>query len=429
MSFPHSAEHIDVAVIGAGQAGLSVSHHLRTLGVEHQVFERNRIGETWRSSRWDSFTLVTPNWMTRLAGYRPEAGTARRFLPRAELVGVLERLADGLPVRQQTPVTDVAAAGDGYQMIAGDRPVRARAVVVAGGGLRRPAIPAFSRELSSGLFQTDAGGYRNPAGLPPGAVLVVGSGQSGAQISEELAAAGRDVFLATSRAPRVPRRYRGRDIHEWSVELGLYDQRVEQLADREQLRQPNPVLSGAGGGHTLTLQQLARDGVALLGRLVGAEGTKLRFAADLPDNMHYADQRAAQVRRLIDEYVDATGTAAAPADFDPAERPWLDPAARTWSGSGLAPELLDSCSDQISTVIWCTGFRPDTAWLDVPVLAPGGSPIHTRGVTAAPGLFVAGYPWLSHRGSGILYGVDADAARVAQHVATYLTVTSGRLGH
>jgi putative flavoprotein involved in K+ transport len=416
-------EHTDVAVVGAGQAGLSVSHHLRALGVGHVVFDRGRIGESWRSSRWDSFTLVTPNWMNRLPGYRPEPGAAKRFLPRDEVVAVLEGFAAGLPVRELTPVTSVTVAERGYRLIAADRPVHARAVVVAGGGLRRPVIPDLARDLPADLFQTDAGSYRNPDALPSGAVLVVGSGQSGAQIAEELAAADREVFLATSRVPRVPRRYRGRDVHEWSVELGLYDQRIEQLADRAQVRQPHPMLSGARGGHTLALQQLARDGVALLGRLLGVEGTKLRFGTDLPDNLRFADQRAAEVRRLIDEYVDATGTTAAPPDFDPAERPWLDPSARPWSGAGLAPELLDCRADQISTVIWCTGFGPDTAWLDVPVLAPGGSPIHTRGVTVYPGLFVAGYPWLSNRGSGILYGVDGDAARIAQHAAAYLAVT------
>lgn len=418
MSQQQSVEHTGVAVIGAGQAGLSVSRHLGALGVEHLVFERDLIGQSWRSSRWDSFTLVTPDWMTRLAGYRPGPGAAARFLPRDEFVAVLERFARGLPVREQTPVSSVTPVVGGYQLVAAGRPVRARSVVVAGGGLRRPKIPPLSRELPPDLHQIHAGSYRNPAALPPGAVLVVGSGQSGAQIAEELAVAGHDVFLATSRVPRVPRRYRGRDFHEWGVELGLYDQRADQPADRSRKHEPHPMLSGTRGGHTLALQELGRDGVRLLGRLVGATDGRLRFASDLAENMRYADQHADGTRRLIDEYIAATGTIAELPDPDTAECPW--------TGADNAPLVLDLHAERISTVIWATGFGPDTDWLDLPVLTCDGSPIHTRGITTIPGLYVVGYPWLSNRGSGILYGVDADAARVAQHAAAFLAAT-GRL--
>jgi len=238
---------------------------------------------------------------------------------------------------------------------------------------------------------------------------VVGSGQSGAQIAHELAAAGRDVLLATSRVPRVPRRYRGRDVHEWAVELGAYDQPAEAVTDPAEFTAPHPMLSGAHGGHTLSYQQLARDGVRLFGRLTGAEGGKLCFGPDLPGNMRYADAAAAQFRRMVDDYVARAGIVAAEPDADPAERP----------GPGLEspPESLDIRAEHIAAVIWCTGFGPDTGWLRVPVLRPDGAPAHTRGITAFPGLYVAGYPWLSNRGSGLLYGAAADAARVAQHVA------------
>ena len=237
----------------------------------------------------------------------------------------------------------------------------------------------------------------------------MGSGQSGAQIAEELAAAGRDVLLATSRVARVPRRYRGRDSHEWAVELGLYDQPTESVTAPAEFREPHPMLSGAHGGHTIALQQLARDGVRLLGRLVDAEHSKLTFDAGLPDNMSYADGRAAGFRRAVDAYISRAGLVTAPPDEDPAERPLTRQPA--------TPDTLDTGTERIGSVIWCTGFGPDTAWVGVPVLRADGVPEHHRGITAFPGLYVAGYPWLSRRSSGILYGVAADAERIAQHIA------------
>jgi len=280
---------------------------------------------------------------------------------------------------------------------------------VAGGGQCRPVIPGLAAALPADIHQSDAGRYRNPGALPPGAVLVVGSGQSGMQIAAELAAADREVLLATSQVPRVPRRYRGRDVHEWGVELGLYDQPTEAVTDPAEFRRPHPMLSGAHGGQTLSYQQLARDGVRLLGRLVGAEGYTLGFGPELPRNIQYGDQAAEQFRRTVDEYVARAGIAAPPPDADPAERPH--------PLSGEPPRTLNARSEHISTVLWCTGFGPDTGWLRVPVLRPDGTVEHARGVTAFPGLYVAGYPWLSSRGSGLLYGVAGDAARIAQHIA------------
>jgi putative flavoprotein involved in K+ transport len=409
MRINRAASDVDVVIVGAGQAGLTVSYYLRAYDIEHVVLERDEIAESWRSARWDSFTLVTPNWMTRLPGVALASGTAGDFLPRGAVVGMLERFARGLPVHTGTGVLSVTASDRGYTVVTTSGPIAARAVVVAGGGQRCPVIPGLASGIAADIHQSDAAHYRSPAALPPGAVLVVGSGQSGAQIASELVAAGREVLLATSRVPRVPRRYRGRDVHEWTVELGLYDQPADAVADPAELREPHPMLSGARGGHTISYQQLARDGVRLLGRLVHAEGHRLRFGPELAQNMQYADERASRFRRAVDEYVARAGIAAPPPDTDPAERAEPRP--------GMAPETLDTRAERIATVIWCTGFGPDTGWLRVPVLTPGGAPAHTRGVTAFPGLYVAGYPWLSNRGSGILYGVAADAARIAQHIA------------
>jgi len=403
-----TASLVDVVVVGAGQAGLTVSYYLRSLGVEHVVLERGRAGESWRSARWDSFTLVTPNWMTRLPGYDVAAGTGGTFLPREEVVSLLDGFARGLPVRSGTEVGSVEARDRGYEVLTAAGRITARAVVVAGGGQRRPVIPALASALPADIHQTDAGHYRNPDALPPGAILVVGSGQSGMQIAVDLMLAGREVLLATSRVPRVPRRYRGRDTHEWAVELGLYDQPAEAVTDPAEFRRPHPMLSGAHGGQTLSYHQLARDGARLLGRLAGAEGYTLRFGPELPENIRYADQAAEQFRRTVDGYVTRAGLVAPPPDMDPAE--WPEPA------SGQVPRTLDARAEHISTVLWCTGFGPDTGWLRVPVLRADGTVEHARGVTAFPGLYVVGHPWLSNRGSGLLYGVAADAARIAQHI-------------
>jgi len=292
----------DVVVVGAGQAGLAVSWNLRLLGIDHAVLERDRVGESWRSARWDSFTLVTPAWMTRLPGLTQPPGTGAEFTTRDDLVAMLEAYSKQLPVRTGVEVTALQRAGRRYQLTTSEGVLTARAVVAATGALRRPVIPAMAARLPGTLLQLHAGQYRNPAALPPGAALVVGSGQSGAQIAEELAHAGRQVFLATSQVGRTPRRYRGRDAHDWAQELGLHDRSADQ-ARPEERRAANPLLAGAHGGHTLALQQLARDGVVLLGRLVDVTGTTLRFSDSAAANLHYGDQAAAAFRRAVDEHI------------------------------------------------------------------------------------------------------------------------------
>jgi putative flavoprotein involved in K+ transport len=402
---------VDVAVVGGGQAGLTTSYYLRAFGIEHVVFERHRIGESWRSARWDSFTLVTPDWMTRVPTHRLSPRGAADFISRDAIVAVLEQLATGLPVRTGVDVTSVVAGPNHFRIHSIDEEITARVVVVAGGGQRRPIIPDCAHRLAASVCQFDASRYRNPAEVPDGVVLVVGSGQSGAQITEELAAAGREVLLATSKVARVPRRYRGRDVHEWSVELGLYDQPTNRVTDKRQLTEAHPMLSGSHGGHTIALQQLARSGVRLLGRLVDVDGSTLQFKPDLVDSMRYADARATEFRDTVDRYILQAGIDAAPRDIDPAEHPW--------AGADDGQVTLDTRAEHIGAVIWTTGFGPDLEWLHLPVRSANGI-AHTKGVTAFPGLYVVGYPWLSTRGSGILYGVEADACRIAQHIAAEL---------
>jgi putative flavoprotein involved in K+ transport len=248
-------------------------------------------------------------------------------------------------------------------------------------------VPSIASGIPDDVTQLDAGAYRNHRRLPPGSILVVGSGQSGAQIAEEMAEAGRQVFLATSKVARVPRRYRGRDAHDWAQVLGSHDRTTDEVEARERAA-ANPLLSGAGGGHTVALQQLAREGVVLLGRLIDADDSVLRFADDLSENLHFGDEQANAFRQTIDRYVERLGLPACAPDVELVERP--EPKLAP------GPYRLSTVSDRISTVIWCVGFGPDTGWIDLPVLDSVGNILNSRGITRSPGFYTLGAPWLSH---------------------------------
>jgi putative flavoprotein involved in K+ transport len=272
--------------------------------------------------------------------------------------------------------------------------LHARAVVMASGFQWYPRIPEGAAALPAGVLSLHSSDYRRPGQLPDGAVVVVGAAQSGAQIALELASSGRPVYMCTSRARRLPRRYRGRDAFVWWSAMGLLDQPPEALADAATMRLPQPVLSGAEGGRSISLHQLGRAGVTLLGRLVGVDGATLTLADDRDDNIAYADRAAVGFRREIDEYIMARGEEAPEAEPDPADERYPLPPA---------PQTLDLAGHGVGTVLWCTGHLPSTPWLTVP--------------DTHPGIHVLGRPWLTHRSSGILYGIPADAARVAHAIA------------
>ncbi len=362
---PLSAETV---VIGAGQAGLAASRELLVRGVDHVVLERGRVGETWRSQRWESFVLNTPVWMIKANG--------------------------------GTYLVDTSAGC-----------YRSRSVVVAAGAQRTPRIPAIARALPPVVEQLHAASYCAPDRLPPGAVLIVGSGQTGCQITEELLEAGRRVYLATSRVGRLPRRYRGRDVLDWRCEMGFYEQTPTEYETYESLRAPIPITSGVRGGHTISLQQFARDGATLLGRLQGAVGTHLHFASDLSDNLQFGDEFAAEVRRSIDAYIHRQHINAPPAEADPIEAPHPHLGCDS-------PHEVDLRAAGIGTILWATGFGGDFSWLPSSLLDRKGGPAHTHGIGRRPGLYAIGLPWLSKRKSGIVYGVAEDTGRIARHIAT-----------
>lgn len=404
------AQPIDTVVVGGGQAGLAASYHLTRAGREHVVLEKDRVGEAWRSRRWDSFTLVTPNRQLQLPGLPYDGDKPDGFLPRADVVRYLDRYVAmfepplRLGVRADSLEDD--GTGRGFALATSAGPLRARNVVVATGTFQRPRIPAFSRRLAPDVRQVHSSVYRNPDALPPGGVLVVGSGQSGCQIAEELYQSGRRVHLCTSSAGRAPRRYRGRDFTAWLAEMGFLDETASSLASPDERFAPNPHVSGANGGHSLNLHRFAKDGVVLLGHARDADGTKLAAADDLPDNLARADDFAANLMDGVDRYIEKAGIPA-PHEDRVALRAGYDAPQRT---------ELDLREADIRAVVWATGYRHDYAWIRFPVFDEHGYPVQERGVTDVPGLYFLGLHWLHTLGSGLFVGVGGDAAHVVEQL-------------
>jgi putative flavoprotein involved in K+ transport len=408
-------EAMDVVVIGAGQGGLAVSYLLTQEGIRHTVLERGRIGETWRSQRWDSFHLNTPNWANGLPGmeFAPDAPDA--FGHRDELVSFFEDYARsfGAPVREHTPVTSLERlSNNGYRVRTGGESIQARAVVIASGGMSRPRQPAMAQNLPGDIASLTAGSYKSPETLPEGAVVVVGSGQSGCQIVQDLLDAGRRVYLCTSRVGRLPRRYRGREILTWWREMGFMDVRVDELENPAVQFAAQPQISGADGGRTVSLQSLARDGATLLGRALDVDGHVLKLGRELMECIQFADEKARAFKADIDAFIQREGIDAPGPEPDPGEPPLPD-----LGGSDLW-ERLDLRQAGVSSVIWCTGFDADWDWVKVDVFDDAGHMRHRDGIASSPGLYCIGFPWLSKRKSGILWGIPEDAARIVEHIRT-----------
>ena len=413
-------------VVGAGQAGLAASHHLGRLGIEHVVLERTRIGATWLSQRWDTFALNTPGWRSHLQPAEGREGDDEAFLTARGFVDRLEAFASShrIPVTTGAEVTGIApvgAAGDGFvvSFTGPDGPdeLRTRTVVVASGILNVPRMPSIAAALPNGLPQVTGAEYRNAGGLPAGAVLIVGSAQSGVQIAEDLVAGGRTVYLCTSSVGRVPRRYRGRDIFGWLGDVGFFDQLPGDLPDPRMLTWPQPHVSGVGPlGRTVSLQSLASQGVKLLGRPTAVEGDRVLLDDTLGANIAFGDRISAEIKGQVDRHIAAAGIAAPANEADPADAPHSDPAAVR------SPAHLDLEAAGIGCVVWTTGFGGAFGYLPAATVDARGVPIHDRGVAPVPGIFMLGFPWLIKRKSGIIPGVWDDAATIAEHVARGATV-------
>ncbi len=414
----------DVVVVGAGQAGLGVSFYLQGDGFKHVVLERGRIGETWLSQRWDSFQLNTLNLMNVLPGL-PYGGTEPDgFWRRDELVSYFQEYVEhfNLPVRTGVRVISLEQAEDNHLFTlktrvdgGADETVLCRCVIVASGMQVVPKIPAIQHKIPGDITQLHTAGYRNPEALPPGAVVVVGSAQSGCQIAEDLLAAGREVYLCTGKAGRVPRRYRGRDILEWWVDMNHWEVTYASLEDKSASRIPFPQVSGVGRhGHTLSLQDLARQGAVILGRLHDVEGGTFILGDDAAAHVQQGDEASQRFKKTVDDYIEKTGLEPPPLEYDPADLP------DTESACASSMERLSLEEANICTIIWATGFTGDFSWIHLPTFDPNGELIHKRGVSPVTGLYFIGFPWLNKRKSGIIYGIAEDARYIVNVLSKQL---------
>ena len=406
-------EQIETVIIGGGQAGLALSYYLTRQSRTHLVLEQGRVGESWRSGRWDSFTLNTPNWMIQLPGFPYQGDDPDGFLPREDIVTYLEQYGASFhaPLQCGVRVTAVRQqpGGDGYLVEAEEITFKARNVVLATGAYPKPKLPTASIDLSADICQLHTSEYRNPQMLPSGAVLVVGTGQSGCQIAEDLHESGRQVYLSTSSCGRAPRRYRGKDTAWWLTRLGFFDRTLDQLPTPTAKFECAPHVSD-NHGDDINLRKFARQGMILLGRVQAAQGKQIILAPDLEENLARADAFERQITQGIDEYITKTGmeveanrtTAEAPCNGATATKPIL---------------TLDLQSAGTSTIIWASGYQLDFGWVQLPVFDEVGYPVHQRGVTAFPGLYFLGLPWLYRRKSSLLYGVGEDAAFIASAIA------------
>lgn len=409
----------DSIVVGAGQAGLATSFFLKNLNIKHLVLERNSIGESWRSQRWDSFTVNTPNTLNVLPHSDPVGKYPDGFCTRDELVESFEKYAKkfGLPVILDSQVTCVGKSKDPDVFLVRTRngptevEFRTRSVVVASGMMQSPRIPKFSKNISNWVHQIHASNYRSPSKVPAGAIVVVGSGQSGCQIVEDLQGAGRRVYLCTSRVGRIPRRYRGREIDYWWKDSGFLDVTVDEINDNSVFSATQPQVSGVGRyGHTISLQKLAKAGVTLLGRLKNIERDNLILEDNLPEHIRFADQKSKEVKENIDEYILRSGIETTKSEDDPADIPWPEENYPT------SPTILNLKEAGVKTIIWCTGFTSDFSWIDLPVLDESGLPVHSRGVTSIPGFYFVGFPWLHKRKSGLICGVAEDSEYISKQI-------------
>jgi putative flavoprotein involved in K+ transport len=400
----------NTVIVGGGQAGLAVSFYLKQQGREHVVLERaHAVANAWRNQRWDSFTLVTPNFQVRMPGAEYNGSDLCGFMSLAEVVKYFDDYVErfGLPVHCGVEVFRVEKLGAHYVVRTTKGDYESDNVVIATGLYQFPRIPRFSAGIAPNVLQIHSSRYRNPSSLPAGSVLVVGTGQSGAQIAQELYQSGRKVYLSIGSAGRVPRRYRGRDIADWLTRMGLFDTKVDELRSPQAKFDAHPQISGKNGGQSLNLHQFARDGVVLLGRVRDARDGQLIIAPDLEETLLKVDQFEIDTLKRVDEYIVRVGLAAPPE---------VVLQLRDAYEQEVITELnLDEAG--ISTIIWAIGYSFDFSFVKLPVVDADGYPRQKRGVTDCDGLYFVGMPWLHSRRSGILFGVGDDAAYLTAHIA------------
>ena len=404
-------KHYSVIIVGGGQAGLSISYCLKQRSIDHIIFEKNQIGYSWQQKRWDTFCLVTPNWQCTLPGYHYPGDDPDGFMERDAIVEYINDYAKSFnpPIKEGVEVFSVKKNNPQglFELATSIGNYTADQVVVATGNYHQAKIPRIAEKFSREVTQLHSSDYKNPESLPEGEVLVVGTGQSGCQIAEDLHLAGRKVHLCVGGAPRSPRKYRGKDAIDWLDRLGYYNLTVDNHPDKENVRnKTNHYVTGRGGGHEIDLRTFATEGMQLYGSLKDVLGDNLEFKPNLKHNLDRADDVAESIKRTIDEYIERNNINA---PIEPEYQPVWQPETEVLE--------LDYKEHNITSVVWCIGYKTNFSWVDVPVFDGKGYPSHDRGVTSVRGLYFLGLPWLYTWGSGRFSGIARDAEYLSDYIA------------
>jgi putative flavoprotein involved in K+ transport len=414
-------EHLfDVIVVGAGYSGLAASYHLKEYGLNHIIFERGKIGESWLSQRWDNFRFNSTNKLNILPGENPEPANPDLFPPVHEFVSALQQYVTThqLPVHENSKVISLENLHDIFvASVLSNNEIKkyyCKQVLIASGVANEIKIPLLSKNISKDIKQLHTGEYKNADQLPNGAILVVGSAQSGCQITEDLLNAGRKVYLSTSMVGRIPRWYRGRDIFYWLKEAKFYDIKAEEISDPKMLELRPPQVSGTGSGRdSMSLQSLSKNGAIILGKMNNADNTTVFFQDDAAKHVRFADEFSQKIKKMIDDHITENNLSAPPAHYDEADIPDVDASCASNITS------LDLKENNINTIIWATGFDHDHSYIKLPVFDDKGKLKHKDGIPEFHGLYFLGYPWLRTRKSPILFGIIEDVKFVVDKLYDY----------
>lgn len=403
-------KHYSVAIVGGSQAGLSMSYCLKERGYDHIVFEKNRIGHSWRSARWDSFCLVTPNWQCKLPGYYYPGDDAHGFMQKDEIVKYIQDYAKSFdpPLKEGVEVLRVRKndSQDVFELTTSIGDYTAHQVVIASGSYHIPKVPKIAGQLPDDILQLHSSKYKNPELLLDKDVLVVGTGQSGCQIAEDLHLAGKKVHLCVGGAPRSPRMYRGKDAVDWLEQMGYYDLSIDKHPQKEKVRtKTNHYVTGRDSGREIDLRRFALEGMQLYGPLKNINSGNLEFRNNLKQNLDQADAVAESIKKSIDGFIEKNQIQA---PTEPPYEPIWEPKEEVLT--------LDYKKANIGAVVWCTGYQSDFSCIEIPVFDGKGYPGHNRGVTGVWGLYFLGLPWLYTWGSGRFSGIARDANYLADCV-------------
>lgn len=410
----------DVIVVGAGYSGLAASYHLKEHGLDHIILERGKIGESWRSQRWDSFRFNSTNKLNILPGEDPDPENPDSFSSATAFVTALEHYVkiNQLPVVENSKVISIEKPGDVFVVsVLSNKEMKkyfCKQALIASGVANEIKIPLLAKNISKDIKQLHTSEYKNSNQLPEGAVLVVGSAQSGCQITEDLLYAGRKVYLSTSMVGRIPRWYRGKDIFYWVREAKFYDIKAEEIEDPKMLELRPPQITGTGSGRdSMSLQSLSKKGAIILGKMNDANESNVCFQQDAAQHVKFADEFSQKIKKLIDDHITENNLSAPPVHYDEADIPDVE--------AGCASNItsLDLKENNINTIIWATGFDHDYNYIKLPVFDDKGKLVIKDGTPGFPGLYFLGYPWLRTRKSPILFGILEDAKFVVDKLYNY----------